>query len=1074
MPTAQTTQEAVLAERTPPAGQPTRGSRRVRLAAATFGLLAAALAAAVPLLPVVQHTSSISWPDGPVRDITAPLTAFQPLSLSASVPCAAARTGGTLFSTVPPKSPGGPGLGMTLTGDGPRVVLTSRGRELGSATIPAGDCTINVSVNAAGTSLAVAGSATADGNQPTTDGVGTPTTTDGDGNPTTADRVGNPTTADGNPVAVQVSEDVRPQVVGLFTDLEDAPSASGLSVRIEVDNRFDSSPHPVKIAVIVLAVLAAIVCLIALHRLDRRTGRTAPRLLPRRWWRPTPRDAVVVGVLALWLVIGTLTSDDGYILAIAKARLDAGYIGNYYRWFNVPEAPFGWFYELYALMTQVSMAPPWMRLPSFLLGVLCWWLISREVLPRLGREVRRSHAAGWAAAAVLLCWWLPYNDGLRPEPVAAAGSLITLCLVERTIATRRLVPAVAGLLVAALTIASTPTGLIAVVPFLVAIRPLAELLRARARDGWAPLLGSIAGFGLLALVVVFADQSVQAVLDATKVRTAIGPSLSWYEEAFRYQQLFSATRDGTLSRRFPVLLLLLCVGTCLVVLLRRNRIPGAALGPSRRLIGLAAGSLMIIALTPTKWTHHFGAFAAIGAALAALTALATSGSVLRSRRNRAVFVATLIALLALAFTGPNAWWSVSGLGVPWFDKPPSFHGIAASSVLLLAAAVALVVAAVEHLRLPASPDATLAERPERRNRALRLGSAPLAIICGLVVLFEVFSLVKGMHKQRDSYSVGASNAAALIGQGCGLGDRLLVEPEPAAGWLATEPSLGEATVTGFEPGAVPSDVPNSEAGRRLPHGLGTGVIPVWGSFQDGKQTTGELRTEWYRLPSQARSGVAPVVLTVGGQIDASNTVMLEFGRVSGSAVTPIQQVELPDVTDVTPETSGDWRDLRLGLSGPLANAEMVRVVASDRSLSQDGWLGVSAPRVPRLVPVRELIGDDAVYLQWPVPFVYPCLRQFTVSDGVAEMPRYLIAPENTGQPSADGWAAPQVGGVQGYVDLLSRRRRLPSYLAGTWSGDWGVVYVLDPFAAAEQVSPRRDEQVRSGLWTPGPIHVEHP
>jgi arabinosyltransferase C len=273
---------------------------------------------------------------------------------------------------------------------------------------------------------------------------------------------------------------------------------------------------------------------------------------------------------------------------------------------------------------------------------------------------------------------------------------------------------------------------------------------------------------------------------------------------------------------------------------------------------------------------------------------------------------------------------------------------------------------------------------------------------------------------------------------------------------------------------VPPNIPNSEAGRRLPFGLGTGAIPVWGTFQDGKQTTGELRTAWYRLPDQARSGAAPVVLTVGGQIDAGNTVMLELGRLSGSTVTPIQQVELPDVPDATTDTSGDWRDLRLGLSGPLATAEVVRVVATDRNLSEDGWLGVSAPRVPRLVSVRELVGDDAAYLQWPVPFVYPCLRQFAVRDGVAEMPRYLIAPENTGQPSASGWAAPQVGGVQGHIDLLARRRQLPSYLAGTWSGDWGTVYALDPFATAEQVQPHRGEQVRSGLWTPGPMHVERP
>src|SRR5262249_21959599 len=182
------------------------------------------------------------------------------------------------------------------------------------------------------------------------------------------------------------------------------------------------------------------------------------------------------------LLIGTISSDDGYILAIARARLDAGYIGNYYRWFNVPEAPFGWFYELYAQMTRASTAPPWMRLPAFLIGVLSSGLISREELPRLwAGGVGGGRGSAWSAAAVSRCWWLPYNSGMRPEPVAAVGSLLTLCLVERTIATRRLVPAMVGLLVAALTIATTPTGLIAVVPVLVTLRPLAALLAPRAR-----------------------------------------------------------------------------------------------------------------------------------------------------------------------------------------------------------------------------------------------------------------------------------------------------------------------------------------------------------------------------------------------------------------------------------------------------------------------------------------------------------------------------------------------------------------------------------------------------------------
>ena len=115
-----------------------------------------------------------------------------------------------------------------------------------------------------------------------------------------------------------------------------------------------------------------------------RTGRRAPRLAPRRWWRPTARDGVVVAGLVVWAVIGSQTSDDGYILGIARARESAGYIGNYYRWFNVPEAPFGWFYELYAVWVQVSDNVLWMRLPSVFMGIVSWMLISREMLPAPG------------------------------------------------------------------------------------------------------------------------------------------------------------------------------------------------------------------------------------------------------------------------------------------------------------------------------------------------------------------------------------------------------------------------------------------------------------------------------------------------------------------------------------------------------------------------------------------------------------------------------------------------------------------------------------------------------------------
>ncbi|MGH3933120.1 MAG: arabinosyltransferase domain-containing protein, partial [Pseudonocardiaceae bacterium] len=700
----------------PRAHSPGAGSRGLRFAAATLGLLGVLLAVAVPLLPVIQQTSVITWPQpGNLAPVNAPLVAFQPQGLTAMIPCEAAASvdarspfPASVLATTPPGSPKGAGVGMVLQVADGTLTLISRGQALGTTPVPLGPCLIRVVSDATGTGASIEGASSA-------------------------------ASADSTQF-VDVDQDVRPQVTGVYSDLNEAlDPVAGVQVEITPDTRFQSSPHLIKLAAMLLGGLAVAGGLLAAHRLDQRIGRRAPRLLPPSWWHPTGRDATVIAVLAVWVVIGGITSDDGYILTMIRTRAEMGYVGNYYRWFNVAEAPFGWPYELYALWSQVSTTPPWLRLPSFAMGVVSWLLISREVMPRLGRDVRRSAAAGWAAAAVFLAFWLPYNNGLRLEPVVAIGSLLAICAVERAVATRRVAPLALGLFAAAFTVAASPTGFIAVAPFLVALRPILRLLRSHASvSGWPAVIGPVLGAGLLVLMVVFADQTLRGVLEATAIRTTIGPNLSWFQEPVRYQELFNNVPDGALSRRFPVLLFLLCLGTCLVVQLRRGVIPGAGLGPSRRLIGTAAVSLALLALTPTKWTHHFGAFASIGAALAALTALATSASVLRSARNRWWFLAGLLMILALSCTGPNAPWYVSRYGVPWFDNAPSIKGFQVSTLLIALAALAALIALIEGLRH--EPGAQPPPRPGRgngRRRALRIGSAPIAVICGLLVLGEV-------------------------------------------------------------------------------------------------------------------------------------------------------------------------------------------------------------------------------------------------------------------------------------------------------------------------------------------------
>ncbi|MGH3914173.1 MAG: arabinosyltransferase domain-containing protein [Pseudonocardiaceae bacterium] len=1056
--------------------------RALRFAAATLGLLGALLALVVPLLPVIQETSVITWPQrGNLAPVNAPLVTFQPQGLTATIPCAAAASvdgrsplPAPLLATTPPGSPKGAPVGMVLQVADATLTLISRGQALGTTPLPRGPCLIQVASDATGTNASIEGALV--------EGV-----------------VAAPIQF------VDVDQDVRPQVTGIYSELNEAVDpVAGVHVEITPDTRFQSTAHPIKLAAMLLGGLAVLGALLVAHRLDQRIGRRAPRLLPPGWWHPTGRDVTVIVVLAVWVVIGGITSDDGYILTMIRTRAEMGYVGNYYRWFDVPEAPFGWPYELYALWSQVSTTPPWLRLPSFAMGVVSWLLISREVMPRLGREVRRSAAAGWVAAAVFLAFWLPYNNGLRLEPVVAIGSLLALCAVERAVATRRLAPLALGLLAAAFTIAASPTGFIAIAPFLVALRPLLRLLRSHASvSGWLVVVGPMLGAGLLVLVVIFADQTLRGALEATSVRTAIGPNLSWFQEPIRYQTLFSKVPDGALSRRFPVLLLLLCLGTCLVVQLRRDGVPGAGRGPSMRLIGTAALSLALLALTPTKWTHHFGAFASIGAALAALTALATSVGVLRSARNRWWFLAGLLMILALSATGPNAPWYVSQYGVLWFDKPPSILGFQASTLLTALAAVVGLIALVEGLRhepgAPPRPEPSTAPparsgRGNGRRRALRIGSAPFAVICGLLVLGEVGVMATAMYEQRGGYSMGMANIAHLTGASCNLTDTVAVEPSKRAGALSPLRPALLADIPlrqGFEdrpPLLPPSDAQQYEEevdikGDRAPQsgneeenpigppppGLSGADIPVWSSFTRDGPGTGYVRTTWYKLPDSARTGSAPVVVSVAGTLSNTTPLLAEFARWTPEGFQVIDQLGISGTA--TADGPG-WRDYRLGLAGwPAAGADAVRLLATDADVTDEGWVAFSAPRVPQLAPMTGLVTPTVpVFLDWPVGFVHPCVRPFAIRDGIAELPRYRLLPDEMLAGDSKTWSSQDAGGPIGWLKIVATEQEVPTYLEENWNTDWGKLTVIEPWVqGAQPPTVESGTVVRSGWWSPGPL-----
>jgi arabinosyltransferase C len=357
-----------------------------RWLAIVLGLFAAVCALAYPFMPVVQDTAHISWPVGSdTRPVNAPLTGYWAQDLQVDLPCATVNAvnarapgGAMLFSTVPDARTGN-GAGVQLRVAQNVLTAFNRGQQVARQPLPATGCDIQFSSTATHTTLKVAGT-------PVYDSGG----------------------------------DVRPRVIGIYTDITSAKDPiAGLNVSITPDTRYQSSPTGLKVGIGVFGVLSLIGCLIAVNRLDRGGARRAPRWAPIGWWKLTARDLSVIGILGVWVFIGPVTSDDGYILTMARVTDQVGYLTNYHRWFGVAEAPFGWNDHIYELMAQVSTVPPWIRLPSFLIGVISWLLISREVMPRLGTQVRNSPAASWAAAMVFLVWWLPFNNGVRRAGLAA-------------------------------------------------------------------------------------------------------------------------------------------------------------------------------------------------------------------------------------------------------------------------------------------------------------------------------------------------------------------------------------------------------------------------------------------------------------------------------------------------------------------------------------------------------------------------------------------------------------------------------------------------------------------------------
>lgn len=1012
--------------------------RRLVVATLLAGLLAGLLAALVPFAPVDTRSTTVTWPRAGEQPVstTAAFQPYAPEAVRVDVGCRVLRTAqarsadtGTATTVVGSERPGATGIGFAvLTGPGGELRVLVGGRELLRAPVPPGDdCGLVLDTDEAGSRV---------------------------------------TLGDAAPRAFP--GDVVRAVAAFTTQLSPA-DADGLRVTARTADWFAAASSPAKTVLIGVQWLAAALAAVLLARLagDRfRRRRGAARLRRARLAAvATPAgigraaaDVLVVVTLAVWTVLGPLSTDDGFTEAIARNATGTatGDFGNVYRWGNASEAPYTLVIRLVRALAETGVGPLVLRVPSVLAGIAVWLLLSRVALPAvLARHHRRAWVRGTLGVA-LLAWWLPLNLGVRPEPFAALATTAALCCALRAAARpghRGGTWTAAAALASGLALTVTPSAVTVAGPLVLLLPALWRRVTRHGGGGLAVgIAATVAAAGIAAagLTPVFTGQSLYTVARATEMHQFYGPATPWFQELRRWSYLLGfGTEQGGLGRRVPVLLAVAMLVAALPLVARGAH----RWGPGLRwtpvpLAGLALG-FVLLTPAPSKWTHYFGTLAGTGALAVAAGAVLVVTAARRTadptvRGAAAAGTLAAVVLVALAFSGRNEWFLWSGWGVPRADGPVA--PLNSPAVWAVVAAAVLAVSAVAVHRSGRRAHRTRRDSTARAAAALPAGIVVVSLVTGVSVV--VASFVVAPVRQGGGYSVGGQMWSELTGRDtCGILDHVTVPVDagalPAAG--------GADALTGFTEGRGWVDAP--------PRG---GL--AWGSLDGGPGTTGELRTRWFAVAPGPGDRVLSV--DVAGRTGQGNTLELEYARAGSPG--PDGRVSLDDtatgargtypterVQEAVPLDRPGWRTVRVPVSAFPADVDRVRVHAVDTAVGPGGWVAAAAPRMITPAPVVPMLrdADGPVYVDWSILWSAPCLRDLpAVRAGLVQTPRYLVLGPSSLGFAVDVSFADVAGG-----SFAAMRRTTTEQVVATRidtaddpdQADWGSITRIDTDLAVD-------------------------
>jgi hypothetical protein len=185
------------------------------------------------------------------------------------------------------------------------------------------------------------------------------------------------------------------------------------------------------------------------------------------------------------------------------------------------------------------------------------------------------------------------------------------------------------------------------------------------------------------------------------------------------------------------------------------------------------------------------------------------------------------------------------------------------------------------------------------------------------------------------------------------------------------------------------------------------------------------------------------VVTLAGVTAPGATISLDFGSggrvVAGSVLAP--GATTPRDQRVMAPPGADTVRLAIDAPDPTTGAGTGRRAA------------VSLPRVPRLTPMAAVLppGSTAV-LDWPVAFLFPCLRPEPLPLGTAGLPRWRVAPPPE-DPSAEITYTPASGGPFAGPRLLVTELRMATYLRGEPLREAAQLFSWIPVVPLEEPTP---------------------